>query len=66
MEWKWSLCRADGSTVCMERWTNRFTLLTAPRVAGFLILAPWEVYALVMSLHLENRECACGWWYACV
>ena len=50
IEWKWGVCRPDGTNATMERWTNRFTLLNSPKRTNYLIFAPWEVYALVMDI----------------
>ena len=56
IEWKWGMCRPDGTNAVMERWTNRFTLLNNRNTTNYLIFAPWEVYALVMDIEIPHSK----------
>ena len=56
IEWKWGVCRPDGTNAVMERWTNRFTLLNNRNTTNYLIFAPWEVYALVMDIKIPHSK----------
>lgn len=58
IEWKWGVLDEKGN-IFMERWTNRFTLLTNLKTSNYMILAPWEVYALVLELHLPQSKHCC-------
>ena len=56
IEWKWGVCRSDGSHMVMERFTNRFTLLNNPTISNYIIFAPWEVYALEMEISIRRGK----------